>query len=57
MRSNYKKHLYHQLKQKVDVILDHEKSGQCIKSYLAFREVKKLFPKIVKIENAEAKRI
>jgi|TARA_A100001515_G_scaffold122314_1_gene105785 hypothetical protein len=56
MKSNSKVRQYDKLKKEFKLILKHEENGQCLESYLAFKRIPKHFSKIVKIENAEAKR-
>ena len=56
MRSNSKMRIYDKLKKEFDVILEHKEKGQGRESYLAFTRIPKHFRKIVKLENAEAKR-
>ena len=56
MKSNSKVRQYDKLKKDFELILKHEESGQCLKTYNAFKRISKHWSKIVKIENAEAKR-
>tara|TARA_R100000353_G_scaffold145888_1_gene104668 strand:- start:206 stop:361 length:156 start_codon:yes stop_codon:yes gene_type:complete len=48
--------IYDKLKKEFDVILEYKEKGQGRESYLAFTRIPKHFRKIVKLENAEAKR-
>ena len=56
MRSNSKVRIYDKLKKDFDLILKHEGTGQCLKTLNAFKRIPKHWNRIVKIENAEAKR-
>ena len=56
MKSNSKVRQYDKLKKDFELILKHEDSGQCLETYNAFKGIPKHWSKIVKIENAEAKR-
>lgn len=57
MISNSKVRIYDKLKKEFDLILEHQNSGQCLKSLDAFKRIPKHFRRIIKIENAEAKRL
>lgn len=56
MRSNSKMRLYDKLAKEFKEILRHKESGQCVKSLGAYKRIPKHYNRIVKIENAEAKR-
>ena len=48
--------IYDKLQKEFDLILKHKDTGQCLKTLNAYRRIPKHWSKIVKIENAEAKR-
>tara|TARA_R100001460_G_scaffold95529_1_gene137684 strand:- start:91 stop:252 length:162 start_codon:yes stop_codon:yes gene_type:complete len=48
--------LYDKLAKEFKEILKHKESGQCVKSLGAYKRIPKHYNRIVKIENAEAKR-
>ena len=56
MRSNSKMRIYDKLQKEFDLILKHKDTGQCLKTLNAYRRIPKHWSRIVKIENAEAKR-
>lgn len=57
MISNSKMRIYDKLKKEFNTILSHSETGQCLKSMNAFKRIPKHFRRIIKIENAEAKRV
>lgn len=56
MKSNSRLRLYDKLEKEFQLILKHRNSGQCLKTLNAFKRIPKHWNRIVKIENAEAKR-
>ena len=56
MKSNSKMRIYDKLQKEFDLILKHKETGQCLKTLNAYRRIPKHWSRIVKIENAEAKR-
>ena len=56
MKSNSKMRIYDKLQKEFDLILNHKETGQCLQSLNAYRRIPKHWSRIVKIENAEAKR-
>jgi hypothetical protein len=56
MKSNSRLRLYDKLEKEFQLILKHRDSGQCLKTLNAFKRIPKHWNRIVKIENAEAKR-
>jgi len=56
MKSNSRLRLYDKLEKEFQLILKHRNSGQCLKTLNAYKRIPKHWNRIVKIENAEAKR-
>ena len=56
MKSNSRLRLYDKLEKEFQLILKHKNSGQCLKTLNAYKRIPKHWNRIVKIENAEAKR-
>jgi len=56
MKSNSRLRLYDKLEKEFQLILKHRDSGQCLKTLNAYKRIPKHWNRIVKIENAEAKR-
>jgi hypothetical protein len=56
MKSNSRLRLYDKLEKEFQLILKHKDSGQCLKTLHAYKRIPRHWNRIVKIENAEAKR-
>ena len=56
MKSNSRLRLYDKLEKEFQLILKHRNAGQCLKTLNAYKRIPKHWNRIVKIENAEAKR-